>query len=69
MEGTSLFGLRRCKTCGERVWTGWTVGLCGTCTEDLDDRDQAAGMARINRRRHENGLPPLPATMSTDEDV
>lgn len=46
-----------CDTCG--TWTGMDTGLCGTCAENWNERDQEAGLRSINRRRKANGLPPL----------
>lgn len=46
-----------CDTCGR--WTGMDTHICGTCAEDWNDRDVAAGTARINRRRERNGLEPI----------
>jgi hypothetical protein len=46
-----------CDTCGQH--TGIDTHICGQCAEDWNERDQAAGRRAINRRRAENGLPPL----------
>lgn len=43
-----------CDTCGKH--TGMDTHICGQCAEDWNDRDQAAGLARINRRRAAAGL-------------
>lgn len=48
-----------CETCGREVQAPDGVHICGTCAEDWNDRDVAAGRKRINRRRKANGLPPL----------
>lgn len=47
----------RCDTCGS--YTGLDSHCCGQCATDWNDRDPAAGLRRINRRRHENGLGPI----------
>jgi hypothetical protein len=47
----------RCDQCGD--YTGIDTHCCGRCAEDFNDRDRLAGLRRINRRRAENGLPPI----------
>lgn len=48
-----------CETCGARVQVPGGVHLCGTCAEDWNDRDVAAGLRRINKRRARVGLEPI----------
>jgi hypothetical protein len=45
-------------TCGRAV-RGHSPHLCGTCAEDWNDRDVAAGMDRINKRRARVHLAPM----------
>lgn len=46
-----------CDSCG--TWTGVDTHCCGRCATDFNDRDQEAGIRRINARRETNGLPPI----------
>lgn len=46
-----------CDSCG--TWTGMDTHCCGRCAEDFNNRDQEAGLRRLNGRRRTNGLPEL----------
>lgn len=49
-----------CDSCG--TWTGMDTGCCGRCAEDYNDRNQEAGLRRLNGRRQANGKPELVRT-------
>ena len=57
-EGGSMTGGKLdCDTCGKPMPID--SHLCGECATDWNDREQRAGLRRINHRREQHGLGPL----------